>query len=250
MRNKILAQMGTSDGHGRLRILLQRELARNRRELWRATLASTKRPGAGLVAEFLLEWTDIAGASTEDCPAIPDWRLVQWRVGGMPLKVQKPAFWRTRQRQESRIELEDTQRQVRGPGEDPLLWIPRMIRKAHSIRLKLTYPFDGFGRKVSIHPSCEIHRFYAHKIRIGDLVILDPDVWLNVPVISPSPEPAMVIGKGCSIGRRSVISARNRIYLEDDVLLAPAVYITDHNHEYSDVNVPIASQGTTPGERL
>lgn len=143
--------------------------------------------------------------------------------------------------------MDDTQRQVRGPGEDPLLWIPRIIRKAHSIRLKLTYPFDGFGRKVSIHPSCEIHRFYAHKIRIGDSVILDPDVWLNVPVISPSSEPAMVIGKGCSIGRRSVISARNRIYLEDDVLLAPAVYITDHNHEYSDVNVPIASQGTTPG---
>ncbi len=53
MRNKILAQLGTSNGHGRLRILLQRELARNRRELWRATLASTKRPGAALVADVL-----------------------------------------------------------------------------------------------------------------------------------------------------------------------------------------------------
>ena len=143
--------------------------------------------------------------------------------------------------------MEYTQKHVSVPLEDPLLWIPRLIRKVHSIRLKFTYPFDGFGRKVSIDPSCEIHRFYAHKIRIGDLVILDQEVWLNVPVISPSPDPAMVIGKGCSIGRRSVISARNRICLENDVLLAPAVYITDHNHEYSDVNAPIAGQGTTPG---
>lgn len=136
------------------------------------------------------------------------------------------------------------------PREDPLLWIPRFLRKAYSIWLKLTYPFDRYGQGVSIHYTCEIRRSYAHKIRIEDSVILDRDVWLNVPVISSDSQPAIAIGKGSSIGRRSVISARNRIWLEEDVLLAPAVFITDHNHEYSQTEVPIAKQGTTPGGRI
>ena len=136
------------------------------------------------------------------------------------------------------------------PREDVMLWIPRLLTKLNSIWLGLTYPFDGFGREVSVHYSCEIRRFYSHKIRIGDSVILDPDVWLNVPLIPEGDEPAIAIGNGCSIGRRSVISGRNRIELENDVLLAPAVYITDHNHEYSSIDVPIAKQGVTPGGRI
>jgi acetyltransferase-like isoleucine patch superfamily enzyme len=130
------------------------------------------------------------------------------------------------------------------------MWIPRFLRKAFSIWLKVSYPFDGFGRGVSIHYTCEIQRFYAHKIRIEDSVILDSDVWLNVPVISSDSQPTIVVGKGSSVGRRSVISARNRVWLEEDVLVAPAVFITDHNHEYSDVNAPIATQGITPGGKI
>jgi acetyltransferase-like isoleucine patch superfamily enzyme len=131
-----------------------------------------------------------------------------------------------------------------------MLWFPRLLTKANSVWLKLAYPFAGFGRRVSIHHSCEIRRFYAHKIRIEDFVILDPDVWLNVPLISEASEPAILIGKGSNIGRRSVISARNRIELEENVLLAPAVYITDHNHEYSNIEVPVAGQGVTRGGRI
>ena len=128
--------------------------------------------------------------------------------------------------------------------------MPRFLRKAHSLWLKLAYPFDGFGQGVSIHYTCEIQRSYSHKIRIEDSVILDPDVWLNVPVISSDSQPAIIIGRGSNIGRRSVISARNRIWLEEDVLLAPAVFITDHNHEYSNIELPIAGQGITPGGRI
>ena len=32
--------------------------------------------------------------------------------------------------------------------------------------------------------------------------------------------------------------------------MAPAVFITDHNHEYSDVNAPIATQRITPGGKI
>ena len=62
--------------------------------------------------------------------------------------------------------------------------------------------------------------------------------------------PAIVLGNGCKIGRRSVISAKNQILLEADVLLAPSVLIMDHSHEYSNPDVPILAQGTTEGGKI
>jgi acetyltransferase-like isoleucine patch superfamily enzyme len=136
------------------------------------------------------------------------------------------------------------------PAEDPVLWIPRLLTKANSIWLTVTYPFNGCGHRVSIHYSCEIRRSYAHKIRIGDFVTLHRDVWLHVPIISDSSEPAIVIGRGSRVGRRSVITAMNQICIGEDVLMAPGVFLTDHNHDYSDVNEPIVEQGLTSGGRI
>jgi carbonic anhydrase/acetyltransferase-like protein (isoleucine patch superfamily) len=127
------------------------------------------------------------------------------------------------------------------------MWVSRFRTKAHSIWLKLTYPFVGFGQKVSIHHSCEIRRRHSHKIRIGDFVLLDREVWLNVPDLSLSSEPALIIDSGANIGRRSVISAINQIHIQENVLFAPAVFVTDHNHEYTNPDLPISEQGVTPG---
>jgi acetyltransferase-like isoleucine patch superfamily enzyme len=135
-------------------------------------------------------------------------------------------------------------------GEDVMLLFPRLLTKANSQWLRWTYPFAGFGNNVSIHYSCEIRKFYSHKIRIGDSIILDPDVWLNVPLVSEGDEAAIQVGNGSRIGRRSVISAINHIELQEKVLLAPSVYITDHNHEYSDIDKPIVDQGVTSGGRI
>ena len=74
-----------------------------------------------------------------------------------------------------------------------------------------------------------------------------PDVWLNIEPGSQDIQPAITLGSGCKIGRRSVISAKNKIVLEEDVLLAPSVLIMDHNHEYSDPTMPIHAQGSTSG---
>jgi acetyltransferase-like isoleucine patch superfamily enzyme len=135
-------------------------------------------------------------------------------------------------------------------GDDPLMWVSRLLTKANSIWLKFTYPFDDFGREVSVHYSCEIRRCYSHRIRIGDSVLLDREVWLNVPIISEVPGPSLIIGKGSNIGRRSVISAVNGISIHENVLFAPGVFVTDHNHEYSDPERPISEQGTKSGGRI
>mgnify|MGYP001616815287 CR=1 FL=1 len=77
---------------------------------------------------------------------------------------------------------------------------------------------------------------------------LAADVWINVVGGDAwSDEPAIILANGCKIGRRSVISAKNSIHLDNDVTLAPSVLIMDHNHEYSNPNDPIHAQGTTKG---
>ncbi len=135
-------------------------------------------------------------------------------------------------------------------GEDPLTLISRVATKLNSVWLRSTYRFAGFGRGVAIHYSCDLKRSVSPHIELGDNVYLAPDVWVNVAPGPQEPEPRIVIGNGCGIGRRCTISARNRIILEADVLLAPSVLIMDHNHEFSDIEKPIHAQGITDGGRI
>lgn len=103
---------------------------------------------------------------------------------------------------------------------------------------------------MSIDFTCDILRSAARDIKIGNEVTLASDVWLNAVHTSDNPDPKIILGDRCKIGRRSTISARNRIILEEDVLFAPSVLIMDHNHEFSDISRPISQQGVTEGGRI
>ena len=133
------------------------------------------------------------------------------------------------------------------PYEDPLSCFPRIANKLYSLWLSWTYPFAYIGRGVWIHYSCDVRRSVAKYIRIGNSVQLACDVWLNIPYISNADEPVIILEDGCSIGRRSVISATNRIHIERDTIFGPSVLVMDHNHAFEDVTVPIARQGITAG---
>ena len=133
------------------------------------------------------------------------------------------------------------------PTADIFSLIPRAMSWAHTRWIQKSYPFAGFGRGVSIHYSCDISRRLAPGIDVGDRVILARDVWLNALPDGNSSNPKIVLGARCGIGRRSTISSKNLIVLQEDVLLAPSVLIMDHNHEFSDVERPIGEQGGTPG---
>lgn len=146
--------------------------------------------------------------------------------------------------------MSSQQQTRRLPADDPLGIFGRLATKLNTAWLKMTYPFAKFGHQVSVHHSCEIYRGGSQYIELADEVYLAPDVWLNVVFGAESPGPKVVLGRGCRIGRRSTISARNYIELGDDVLLAPSVLIMDHNHQYSDPDIPIHAQGVTEGGRI
>jgi acetyltransferase-like isoleucine patch superfamily enzyme len=131
--------------------------------------------------------------------------------------------------------------------EDPFLLMLRAFKKLHSLWLTWTYPFASVGRRVSVHYSCDIRRAIAGYIKIGDSVFIDRNVRLDVPIVRTSKDPVIVIDDYCTIGQHVTILAVNRIHIERNTLFAPAVFVTDHNHEFEDVTVPIRHQGTTSG---
>ena len=55
-------------------------------------------------------------------------------------------------------------------------------------------------------------------------------------------EPELSIGKGCAIGDFCHITAVRKVQIENYVLMANHVYISDNLHAYQDINIPIIKQ--------
>ncbi|MDW8799692.1 glycosyltransferase [Clostridium sp. A1-XYC3] len=103
--------------------------------------------------------------------------------------------------------------------------------------------FYKFGRNSRIQGEAEI--FTAEGISIGNNVSIQKDVRLMLPYNNFNGEPRIIIEDGCDIGKRLTVSATNKIVIEKNVIIAANVHITDHNHEYKEVGIPIMYQGVT-----
>jgi acetyltransferase-like isoleucine patch superfamily enzyme len=131
--------------------------------------------------------------------------------------------------------------------EDPLELIPRCRTKAYSLWLRWFYPFASIGKGVSFHFTSSIYRPRANRISLGNGVSLREFAWLNVVDEDPQGDPIILLEDNCHVGFGSIISARNRIYLERNVLIGQMALIIDHNHSYEDITTPIVNQGTNEG---
>jgi abequosyltransferase len=134
--------------------------------------------------------------------------------------------------------------------EDPLQLLPQVLTKLYSMWVGLIYPFASKGRNVQFHFTSQLSRRRASRISLGNSVSLRKDAWLNVATEDPAGEPVIVIDDNCHIGYGSIISAKNHIHIERDVIVAQSVLIIDHNHAYEDVTEPIIKQGITEGGRI
>jgi acetyltransferase-like isoleucine patch superfamily enzyme len=143
-------------------------------------------------------------------------------------------------------------KQLRGAWRrfgDPLALIPRSLNKIYSVWLTLTYPFLSIGRKVSVGYPCHLTRRFAGNISIGSFVIVGKDSLIHI-VDDETDFPKLVIGDRCTIGARSVLSAKNSIVIEPDVITGMSILIQDHQHARELADVPIRDQGVTPGGRI
>jgi acetyltransferase-like isoleucine patch superfamily enzyme len=144
--------------------------------------------------------------------------------------------------------MTDTAKKPRRRFEDPLNVFSYVCTKLFTLWLKTTYPFASMGTNLSIHPTIVLSRRVAPQIKIGSFVIIRNNAWLNTFDLSETDTAAkIIIDDHCVVNAQVVISAKNNIHLERDVMISACALIMDHNHAYEDINKPIQAQGATPG---
>ena len=124
------------------------------------------------------------------------------------------------------------------------------INRLYTQILRCFGRFDFLGKGVVIDRTCDINNRIARYIHLGKGVKIAKDVWLNIPYEAPPPvknKPIIKIGVNTVIGRRCTISGIHRIEIGPNNLFAPCVFLTDHGHEFSDIDIPIREQGVTSG---
>jgi acetyltransferase-like isoleucine patch superfamily enzyme len=133
----------------------------------------------------------------------------------------------------------------------PLSSIRRILIKQYSLWVSKTYPFASVGSNLSIHFRADLSRTHAHRIQLGSSVVIDKDSVLRVQApLEEDGDPILIVEDGSVVGPRCFMSAKNRIWIDRDVVLESSVLIQDHSHAYKDVNVTIRQQGVTEGGKV
>lgn len=91
------------------------------------------------------------------------------------------------------------------------------------------------GKKVYIGKHCALKG--KSNIVLEDGVTVRPyvQIWSGGGTVR--------VGRGSEIGERCRISIANSLEIGEKVLLSPNVYITDCDHEYRNIDVPVIDQG-------
>lgn len=120
-----------------------------------------------------------------------------------------------------------------------------MIKRIYS---KINYIFFRllFARNMlecGRHSFAEIpFRIDGEKfIRIGECSVMQARSWLYCKPVDEF-SVGVQIGARCILGYNNHITAVREVIIEDDVLTANNVYISDNLHEYGDINLPIIRQ--------
>ena len=104
--------------------------------------------------------------------------------------------------------------------------------------------FGRFGERsvICFPPTAIVNERYIH---IGDGTMIGPNVSLSAGMVPGQrclTDPVVGIGDRCLIGKGSGIVGHLSIEIGDDVWTGHHVYITDQNHGYEDVDLPISQQ--------
>lgn len=98
--------------------------------------------------------------------------------------------------------------------------------------------FEHIGRKTLIFTPLQINA--PSSLSIGANTVIAQGAWLMGN--DSCENVTLEIGNYCQIGHFSHIIAREKVKIEDSVLIADKVYISDCTHLYEDVQVPIYKQ--------
>src|SRR5215467_1275113 len=140
---------------------------------------------------------------------------------------------------------------IRITSKDTFRWLDRVTNRMFGLWLSMTYPFASKVSDLSIHPISSLPRSHAHRIKLGNSVVIRKNGALHVRTsLEEWGEPVIIIEDHCVIGNHSMISAKNCIHLEPYVMFESLGLMQDHNHAFEDISTPIDQQGVTEGGRI
>lgn len=119
--------------------------------------------------------------------------------------------------------------------------IPNIYNRLTMIfrKRKIAKSIGYLGKKTWI---LKYHAIYGKNVFIGDNVTISEGAWIaGNPNIGES-KAILRIGNGCNIGRYNEIYASKEVIIDDYVLTADRVYISDNTHCYEDISIPILKQ--------
>jgi acetyltransferase-like isoleucine patch superfamily enzyme len=129
---------------------------------------------------------------------------------------------------------------------DVIGWVWQRLQRAGAVKpgSHQASRFASFGRKSMIaFPPAVLHG--VDRIVIGAETTVGAYVSLSTGMLvrlDEGTDPLLTIGDRCVIGKGSSIVAHAGIEVGDDVMTGPHVYITDQNHGYEDLDIPIGRQ--------
>ena len=123
------------------------------------------------------------------------------------------------------------------------LWLCRMSVRLRDkcFSLLVSGAFARFGNKTVV--MWPVRLSGERRIALGDRVTIGAGSWMQALPDGDNTAVAVVVESGTSIAGACVLSAVRGVVLEQDVLLARNVYISDHSHSFSRTDMPIIAQG-------
>jgi acetyltransferase-like isoleucine patch superfamily enzyme len=109
--------------------------------------------------------------------------------------------------------------------------------------------FSKFERGSRIVPPFRFSNLKA--IQIGKMVIFNSNCWIQtIPLNEKDFQTKLVFKDNAIIGMNATITAANYIEIGEYVLMGRNVFISDHDHEYRDINIPVCLQGVMGNEKV
>jgi carbonic anhydrase/acetyltransferase-like protein (isoleucine patch superfamily) len=113
--------------------------------------------------------------------------------------------------------------------------------KSKLFSLMVSGAFARFGKRTVL--AGPIRLSGEERISLGDGVFVGAGSWLQTLPDGSNDTVAITIGDGTSIAGNCVVSAVRSVVLEEKVLVARNVYISDHIHKYDQLDTPVLDQG-------
>lgn len=110
--------------------------------------------------------------------------------------------------------------------------------RRHARRLARSFAACGPGLEVVAPTTVKNPK----SVVVGDAVVIREHAWINCEA---APTPTLHIGDRCYLGRFAHVNAARSVIIEDEVLIADRVHISDYQHAFADPTRSVVAQGLT-----